>query len=91
MKVSILSSQSHTLSNTKQESQPEMIKYLLNKNKFGNPKAINAFDGEHRTAVRTQKSLLYKKYHLPYCIASSCDLASANGLCGVVNRIWSGY
>ncbi len=61
-KVSILSSQSHMLLNTKQESKqepkqepkPEMIDYLLSKKYFGNPKAIDAFDDEHRTAVSTQ-------------------------------------
>ncbi len=92
-KVSILSSQSHMLLNTKQESKqepkPEMIDYLLSKKYFGNPKAIDAFDDEHRTAVSTQKSLLYKQYRLPSSIASSRGLALAHGLCEVVNRIWS--
>jgi hypothetical protein len=71
------------------ESKPKMIEYLLNEKNFGNPKAINTFDDEHRTAVRMQKSLFDKQYRFQYCIASSRGLASANKLCEVVDRIWS--
>ncbi len=72
-------------SNTKQGSQLEMINYLLKEKNLGNPKAINALDDEHRTAVRRQKSLLYKQYRLPCRLASSRDHAPSNGLCEVLN------
>jgi hypothetical protein len=50
----LLNTKQESKQEPKQEPKPEMIDYLLSKKYFGNPKAIDAFDDEHRTAVSTQ-------------------------------------
>jgi hypothetical protein len=75
-------------SNTKQKLESEMIHYLLIEKRLTTSKIINAFDDQHRTAVRMQKYLLYKQYRLPCCIASTRGHVSSNELCEVATTIW---
>lgn len=59
-RVTVVSVLFHIFSNTKQDSKPEIIDYLLHKIYAGEVKAINERDDEHRTAVRIQICRLCK-------------------------------